>query len=83
MRFVKIEKNKIPRRRKFSGKLEAELTEFMSMNVKCVKVAITELEYQSVHSCYVSITKAIKRLAFPIDAFTRHGVLYLIRTDMD
>ena len=84
MRFVTLNtENDIPNYRKFSGKLEAELTEFMAMKVKCVKVTFTELEYKSLSSAYASISRAIKRHAFPIKAFTSRGKLYLIRTDMD
>ena len=83
MRFVKVEENKIPKGFRGLLKIEGELTEFMAMNVKCARVQFTDLEYKSANGCYSSLSKAIKRHAFPIKAFTREGKVYLIRTDMD
>ena len=83
MRFVRVKENEIPRGKKSMHKLEAELNEFMAMNVMCVRVAFTELEYKTATTCYSSLSKAIKRYALPIRAFTRNGNLYLMRTDMD
>lgn len=84
MRFTKINENEIPGGgRCKKSKLEAELTEFMKMNVKCVRVVFTELEYKSVASAQCCLSKAAERYAFPIDVFSREGKLYLMRTDMD
>lgn len=84
MRFTVLKENEIPGRgRCKKTKLEAELTEFMKMNVKCVRVVFTELEYKNVASAQGCLSKAAKRHAFPIDVFSREGKLYLMRTDMD
>lgn len=83
MRFVTLKENEIPSFRRNMTKLEAELTEFMSMNVKCVKVTFTELEYKHANSAYSSFGKAIKRYAVPVRVFMHQGKLYLMRTDMD
>ena len=83
MRFVKLKENEIPRAKKFSCKLDAELAEFMAMNCKCVRVTFTELEYKSANSAYSSITKALQRNAVPVRAFTQKGQLYLRRPDLD
>lgn len=83
MRFMKIKENEIPRVQKFRCKLDAEIAEFMAMNCMCVRVTFTDLEYKSATSAYSSISKAIKRNAVPVRAFTQKGKLYLMRTDMD
>lgn len=81
MRFTKTNKD-INWRWRHRSKLEAELTEFMNMNTEAVEVSLGVDEYKSVTSAQATVSKAIKRYAFPVRAVVRKGVLYLVRTDM-
>lgn len=77
-----IEQTEIPKFWKPRSKIDAELTEFMRMNVKCVRVTFGENEYSSVKSAQNILNTGAKRTGFPIKARQRKGKLYLVRTDM-
>lgn len=64
-------------------RLEAELKEFLKMNVKVAKVTFTKVEYKSVKSCYHSLTKAVARYSLPIDVTTRKGEIFIINKEID
>ena len=80
MRFIQVEYADICRMRP-KTKLEAELSEFIRMNVKSVEVS-TDGHYKSSKVAYNVLWVAIKRHGFPIKVITRKGKVYLIRTDM-
>lgn len=81
MRFTEFKGN-FPTTRPYS-KVRGELEEFISMDVKCVKVTWTENEYASRYSCYNALHKAARR-NYPdkVQVKTYNGGIYLIRKDI-
>ena len=82
MRFT-VWKEEIPGRiYNRMGKLEAELREFMAMDVKTVKVVYTAHEYKRYKTCYEALYRTVKRLGLPIQVVTRDKEIFLIRKDI-
>ena len=81
MKFVQVEMVPV-RGRGNSHKLKAIWEEFMSMNVKTVKVEIGVDEYKSPEVARSVWATSIKRFGFPIDVKQRNNEIYLIRRDM-
>ena len=80
MRFVKAEIEKSDRRQKKD--LKAELTEFMGMNVKTVRVIYSDDEYVCPTSAALALRTAAKRHSLPIDVIQVNGNVYLRRRDL-
>lgn len=82
MRFTEW-KGELPRaKRNRMSKVEAELKEFMAMNVKVAKVTWTDIEYKNDRSCYEGLLRCVKKFGFPIIVTTRKGDVFLIRKDI-
>jgi hypothetical protein len=56
--------------------------EFMKMNVKVVKVDLSEHEYSSIKVARTTFIASIKRGGYPIDVALRKNEVYLVRRDM-
>lgn len=83
MRFKEFDASLVKPIRKTSlTKLEAEFTEFINMNVECVKCIFGDSEYVSVDSAYNCLHKAARKLGVPIRVSRRKGEIYLVRTDV-
>lgn len=82
MRFTTINKLPKPKRYGRMGRRQAELQEFVNMNVKCVKVTLAPNEYANLNTAYVTLWKCIKRGNWPIKLHRIDGELYFIRTDI-
>lgn len=63
-------------------KLQAELEEFVAMNIPIARVSGWDKQYKTIKSAYESLRKAAIRWSLPIDVTTRKGEVYFIRTDM-
>ena len=81
MRFTEF-KGYIPKK-KNGSRLFAEFTEFINMNVKCVKVTWTEHEYKSYKAAYNSLHHAAKKF-YPekIQVVGHNEEIYFIRKDL-
>lgn len=79
MKFVAMEG--LPARRSYSN-LRLKLDEFMSMNVKVVKVELGKGEYTKLGNAQIGLSRAAKRDGYPVNAHVINNELYLIRRDM-
>ena len=61
--------------------LEAELSEFMKMNVKVAEVSYGN-RYKTPGIASTSLNAAAKRYFFPIRAYCKKRKVYLMRVDM-
>ena len=83
MRFQIFDVEKVKLKGKsMMSKCYADFTEFMNMNVKCVKCVFGNREYASSKSAYNSMHKASRKFDFPVRVTINKGEVYLIRTDM-
>lgn len=80
MRFIQVQYADIVAKRP-KYKLEADLTEFVRMNVQAVKVP-WEGHYKSANVAANVMEVAIRRHSMPIRVMRRDNEVYLIRTDM-
>jgi hypothetical protein len=81
MKFVKVDK--VPNRTRGNNyKLVQRWEEFMSMNVKTVKVEISDDEYKSPKVARTVWITSIKTFGYPIDLKMRGNDIYLVRRDM-
>lgn len=79
MKFVEVKE--VPGLRSYHN-LKVKWDEFMSMNVKVVKIDLDEEEYKSVYTARDTISRSVKNLGYPITVTVRNNEIYLIRRDM-
>lgn len=84
MRFVEIKKDDIPRvaKKAESHNCEAEIMEFLNMNVEAAKVVIGRSEFKSIMSAVQALHNAIRRYQAPIKVIHIENNIYLIRKDI-
>lgn len=81
MRFVEVRKEDIEVSYK-KTKLQSFLEEFVKSGFEVAKVE-WQGNYKRAESCYVSITKSIKRYKHNVVCFIRNGNVYLERVDVE
>lgn len=79
MKFVEVKE--VPRMGHKRNELKARLEEFMLMRTKTVKV-VWEGTYANARKAQMSMSRAAKAWALPIDVRTKGNEVYLIRRDM-
>lgn len=80
MKFVKVDE--VPMRRGSRKDLKARWDEFMSMNVKIVKVELNEHDYKNANVARSVLTRSVNTYGYPINVTLRDNEIYLVRRDM-
>lgn len=80
MHFITGDYGKLKNRPRY--RLEAELTEFVKMDLEMVKCRFEKGRYSSPSSAQNSINQSAKRHGLPVRAVMHEGEIYLVRTDM-
>ena len=79
MKFTEV--MDVPRKRAYNS-LHTEWENFIAMNIKTVKVDLSDRHYANSTVAYGVMKTSIKRFGYPIKVKRRGNEIYLIRTDM-
>lgn len=83
MRFIEVKKDEIKKPKTVSPhNAEAELTEFLNMNVEAARVVLGKSEYRNLDSAINALRNAARRYGMPIKVAMIENNIYLIRKDI-